>query len=332
MFGSLAGSFVGPIVSSGLMQITSPWVPYLISFGIMLLGAAVLLLIPETHSLRKLGADKLKPTDDETTSVVRWHLGNGVAQLSESLDLLRRPALAVLLVTFLAPMPVSIGTSQFLVQYISKRFGWSLANAGYLLSLRGSVNMLLLLVILPSLSTMLLLRATAKGGSGAAKDLVLARCSAVALTLGCLLMGSDRIGVVVGGLVVNTLGAGQAAVSRSLAAYLISAHHTTKLHTLIGMIESLGSLFAGPALAAMLSAGMKHGGAWMGLPYLGLAAFLSLTTLIPLFFVPLPVGPMVQAASDDDDAAFACSRGQQTGCSSVACHCPSHTPRGDTAV
>ncbi|KAM4068169.1 major facilitator superfamily protein [Hirsutella rhossiliensis] len=330
MFGTLAGSFIGPVVSSGLMQITSPWVPYLISFGIMLLGAAMLLLIPETLSPRKLDADKQEPIDDTTRSMLNWHLRRCVAQLKESLDLLRQPALAVLLVTFLAPMPMMAATSQFFVQYVSKRFEWSLAAAGYLLSLRGTVNMLLLLVILPGLSTMLLSRATAKGRSGAAKDRVLAQSSAVALTLGCLLMASDRIYVVVTGLVVNTLGAGLAAVCRSLAAYLVSAHHTAKLQTLIGMTEALGSLFAGPALAGMLSAGMKSEGAWMGLPYLGLAAFLSLTTLLPLFFVRFPAGLTAQASDDDTDPAFACARGLDGGCP-LGSHCPGHAPFGSAA-
>ncbi|EQL00958.1 major facilitator superfamily transporter [Ophiocordyceps sinensis CO18] len=316
MFGNLAGSFIGPAVSSGLMQVTSPWVPYLVGFGLMPLGAAVLLFVPETSSPRKLDADKQGPVDDTTTSMLSGHLVHCVRPLKDSVDLMRQPALAVLLVTFLAPMPMMAAASQFLVQYVSKRFEWSLATAGYLLSLRGTVNMVLLLVILPRLSTALMSRATAKAPSGAAKDCILARSSAVALTLGCLLMASDSIYVVVGGLVVNTLGAGLAAVCRSLAASLVSPQHTAKLQTLIGIVESLGSLFAGPALAAMLSAGMRSGGAWMGLPYLGLAAFLSVTTLLPLFFVRFPAGP-------PPEDVFACVRG---GCCSLEAHCPVHAP------
>lgn len=175
MLGNLAGFFIGPFVSSGLMGITSPWVPYLFSFAVALLGAATLLWIPETWSPEKSGVDKQELMDNKAESMLKRHLGRSLVQLKESLGILRQPALAMVLVTFLAPMPVTAAMSQFLVQYVSKRFQWSLAAAGYLLSLRGIVNMLLLLVILPGLSTTLLAWAAARGQSGAAKDRILAQ-------------------------------------------------------------------------------------------------------------------------------------------------------------
>ncbi|RDA91064.1 hypothetical protein CP533_3065 [Ophiocordyceps camponoti-saundersi (nom. inval.)] len=275
--GSFMGGVVGPVVSSGLMQVASPWLPYLMSFVMGLLGAALLMLVPETLPPRKKDAED---DDDDDTPILFSYL----TRLRASLSMLRKPELALVLVAFLAPVPMSTAANQFFVQYVSKRFSWSMADAGYLQSVRGAVNVMLLLVVLPCLgnSKALLSRASSSSSPAAAKDRYLAQLSAVALTLGCLLMAGKSMRVVVAGFVVNTLGNGLAPLCRSLAAHLVAAHEQAGLQTLIAIVEASSSLFAGPALAFALSAGMSWGGAWMGLPYFGLAAFLFFVTS-PLF-------------------------------------------------
>ncbi|RDA85478.1 hypothetical protein CP532_0019 [Ophiocordyceps camponoti-leonardi (nom. inval.)] len=274
--GSFMGGVVGPVVSSGLMQVTSPWLPYLMSFAMGLLGAALLMLVPETLPPRN---KDFEDDDDDDKSIFFSYL----SRLRASLSMLKKPHLGLVLVAFLAPVPMSTAANQFFVQYVSKRFSWSMADAGYLQSVRGAVNVVLLLVVLPCLSNSKALRSLASSSSSpAAKDRYLAQLSALALTLGCLLMAGESMPLVVAGFVVNTLGNGLAPLCRSLAAHLVAAHEQAGLQTLIAIVEASSSLFAGPALASALSAGMRKGGVWMGLPYLGLAVFLFFVTL-PLF-------------------------------------------------
>ncbi|PFH63249.1 hypothetical protein XA68_15883 [Ophiocordyceps unilateralis] len=294
--GSFMGGVVGPVVSSSLMQIASPWLPFLASFSLGLLGAIILMLVPDTLLLGKQAPDDEDDDDDDYDKKAvpgSWQLRSHLSRLRAPFSMLQHPELVLVLFAFLAPVPMSTAANQFFVQYVSKRFAWSMADAGYLQSVRGAVNVLLLLVVLPCLSRLL-------------KDRSLARLSAALMTLGCLLMAANSIPLVVGGLVVNTLGDGLAPLCRSLAANLVARHQQARLQTLIGIAEASSSLFAGPALAAALSAGMRWSGVWMGLPYFGLATFLFLTTL-PLFFLAVPTRSWrEQSKAKDDDASKAC--------------------------
>ncbi|KJZ77052.1 hypothetical protein HIM_03373 [Hirsutella minnesotensis 3608] len=320
-FGSLLGSFVGPLLSSSLMQISSPWIPYLMSFAMILVGAFIMLFVPETLHLGSTSTSK------EKQSYRVRHLYRYIAQLKESLDILRQPALAILLIVFLAPLPMSTATGQFLVRYISKRFDWSLAAAGYLLSVRGMVNMLLLLAILPYLSTVL----RSRGRDGVAKDRTLAQLSAIAMAIGCLLMAGPNIFIVIGGLIVNTLGDGLAPLCRSVAASLVNFEHTAKLQTLIGIIELTSSLFAGPSLASLLSVGMDLQGPWLGLPYMGLAVFLSVMTF-PLFLYTVPQSNGSPSATSDSDSPFPCLQDLNGDLCSLGSRCPHHAALSDSPV
>lgn len=75
-----------------------------------------------------------------------------------------------------------------LVQYVSKRFEWIFADAGYLLAARGIGQMLMLLVLFPGISKLL-----SKCLRPAVKDLILGRASACLVILGSLLTGAPHI-------------------------------------------------------------------------------------------------------------------------------------------
>lgn len=59
----------------------------------------------------------------------------------------------------------------------------------------------------------------------------------------------------------------------------MTSHDKSKMNTMIGISETLGSLFAGPALAWLFALGMKFKGVWFGLSYFGLAAWCGLCLL-----------------------------------------------------
>jgi hypothetical protein len=155
------------------------------------------------------------------------------------------------------------------IRYVSNRFHWTLRKTAFLLSLRAGINIVLLLVILPSISYLLIskLHYTSK-----TKDLFLARSSIIFLTIGSLLIASSpTISLTILGLSVWTLGTGFSSLTRSLITTLVDQQHVGRLYAAIAVVETVGGLIAGPTLAALYALGLKWKGDWVGLPYFLLA-------------------------------------------------------------
>lgn len=272
VFASLAGASVGPAISSKLMEIFSPWIPAILGFFALPLGLSVLIFIPESFPL--LTQDE-SPEHDNTldseeqsqcSNSFKLHLSQSLHLLKSSFATLKSTSIMIVLATFLTRMPEHLATSQFFAQYISKRFDWPLAKAGYLLTVRGIIHMVVLSLALPWLSKLLLRKQRT-----ASKDLTLARFSAALAAIGALGMAASQIRLVLSGLVLQSLGAGLGPLCRSLAISHVVPQDTSKLNTLIGIVETISMLFAGPALAWLFEMGMKLGGPSLGLPYFSLA-------------------------------------------------------------
>lgn len=82
------------------------------------------------------------------------------------------------------------------------------------------------------------------------------------------------------GLLLYTLGTGFNTFARSLVSVLVEPTMIGTLYTMISVMDTLGSLSAGPLVAEAFKWGMHLGGVWHGLPYMlsftfcGLGAFL----------------------------------------------------------
>jgi PCFT/HCP family folate transporter-like MFS transporter 1/3 len=262
------------------MEAFSPWVSAFIAFFANLVALIPLFFVPETLSTLKQDSNSEQESEDEPRNFPSYlsHL----LQLGSSIVLLKSSSLVIVLATFLTAAPEVLGTSQFLAQYISKRFDWPLARTGYLLTLRGVIHMVVLLFTLPLLSKVLL-----RYQPSPVKDLTLARVSVAIAAVGALCMASSQIGLVITGLAIHSLGSGLAPLCRSLATSYVVPQDTSKLNTVIGIVQTTGSLFAGPAFAWLFETGMKLGGTSLGLPYYGLAGSFMLC-LVGLFFVHPP--------------------------------------------
>ncbi|KAH8427284.1 uncharacterized protein LDX57_004998 [Aspergillus melleus] len=276
-FASSFGASLGPAVSSLLMDISSPWLPALIGTVAVPAGVSVLLWVPET-----LPAVTQSRSADEQQTSLKWRLSQSLTRVQSSFAILRHPSVFPILATFLARMPEALATSQFFAQYVSKRFDWSLAGAGYLLALRGFIQMVVLLGVLPVSSRLL-----GRWQTSDSRDLVIARASALGAAMGALLMATASSQIVVTGLVLQTLGAGLAPLCRSLATGYLAARDTSKLNTLIGMVETAGALVAGPSLAWLFDWGLTLQDVWLGLPYFALTVAFLLC-LLGLCFVRSP--------------------------------------------
>ena len=264
-----------------------------------------MILIPETL--------QAKPSDHKTTSLktttlissIRSQARHALTYGTKYLSMFKSISLVLVILTYLTHHPAVAGRGQFFVQYFSKRFDWNLAKTGYLLSLRGVVSILLLLGILPGLSKLLLSPSYPFRMSVPRKDLALAQLSALALTIGVVLLGGSNVPTVVTGIVISTLGDGLSPLCRSLATSFVDTRHTSSLYVLIGVMETIGMIYAGPALAWLFTKGMKLSGFWLGLPYYWLAAISALAAL-GLCFVRIPAASMkleeVDGMSDEEES------------------------------
>ncbi|PLB37448.1 MFS general substrate transporter [Aspergillus candidus] len=279
-FANLVGASVGPAFSSIFMEAFSPWISAFIAFIVSLVALIPLFFVPETFSPSKHDSNSEQESDEEPRDF-RSHLSL-LLRLGSSTASLKSSSLVIVLATFLTVAPEVLGTSQFLAQYISKRFDWPLAKTGYFLTLRGVIHMVVLLVTLPLLSKILL-----RYQPSPVKDLTLARASVAIAAVGAFCMAASQIEVVIAGLAIHSLGSGLAPLCRSLATSYVAPQDTAKLNTAIGILQTTGSLYAGPAFAWLFETGMKLGGTALGLPYYGLAGSFVLC-LVGLLFVRPP--------------------------------------------
>jgi len=298
-FASLSGNLIGPLISSKLMEIGSPWTPLVVAFITTTLAMSLIIFVPETLRLKN-NTDEDASQGPKFFSSMKLHLQHNFARLTESFSILRSLPLALILLTFLVQAPIILAVGQFFVQYVSKRFDWTLSKTGYLLSIRGIISIIVLLIALPGLSKLLLSPYFPFRFSPSRKDYILAQSSALFLTLGSLLLAGSDISLVILGVVVITLGGGLAPLCRSLLTAFIDSQHTSRLYTLIGIVESVGSLCAGPALAWFFTMGMKLKGQWLGLPYFWLALVCALAT-IALCFVGSAAEPTETPGAEETE-------------------------------
>jgi MFS-type transporter involved in bile tolerance (Atg22 family) len=165
------------------------------------------------------------------------------------------------------------------------------------------INILLLLFFIPILSTLLISKFHF---TSQRKDLYLARTSSLFLITGArksiisfliptslpilnhfipnlstlltppqvLLATSPSLPLTLVGLVIYTLGTGFVSLVRSLITSLVDAEHVARLYAIIAVVETSSALVAGPMVAGLYEMGLEWKGAWLGLPFWGLAGVL----------------------------------------------------------
>lgn len=297
---SFIGNLLGPLVSSAIMEIASPWIPLLSAIVLVPIGVSTFLFIPETLQVKDSDDDDSLQDNPSMISSIKLHARHTLTQLTESFTMLKSPSLTIILLSFVVQTSLFFGKTTFFIQYFSKRFQWTLAKTGYLLSYRGIISVAVLLFILPGFSKLLMSPSLPFRYSAAKKDLVLAKCSAVFMIFGFLLIGGPTVPIVFIGIIIATLGDGLAPLSRSLLTAYIDPQHTSRIFTLVGIVEALGSIYAGPALAGFFTVGMRWQGSWLGLPYFWLA-FQCTLLAFGLCFVNLRTAIASKTAEEEEE-------------------------------
>ena len=282
----------GPVIAGKLMETYGPWVPILAVYGTIPVMIGLVLLLPETL---QVDAKTAPGRDVPLLKAVRSHVAEGVRELGHSVAMLRNPNILLIMAAFFVQSPLVVAYTNTLAQYVSKNFGWTLAQVSYLLSPLSLLHILVLAVI-PKVSDYLVSPRRKFPLSSFTKDLRLAQVSFGLLIVAAVLEGlSQEIVLYLIGLFIGTFGAGVSPFSRATITAHVDAKHTSRLYALISIVETIGALFGGPVLAWCFDIGMRKRGLWRGLPWF-YVAFLCSLALTALFFVR---EPKTRAAESD---------------------------------
>jgi hypothetical protein len=306
--GVMAAELISPSVASSLM-LRSPWIPLVAGIGILILGGLFMVFIPETLHQKPVNgsmepvvglSDSSSGSSAASTSPVKrslfYKFKTNFVSTFDTLRVYASPILFVLLATFLIQL-FSRQIIDLVLRYISKRFSWSLAQTGFLLSLRALINIVLFLAILPGVSYILTSSSKTTYSmpglrfnlSTTSKDLILARLSLIIQITGTSLLAlsafSSPVGdsnreslfpliLAVGGLIIYTLGIGFSEFCRSLISTLVDQEHIARLYAVLSIIDIVGASITGPALAWLYSWGLKlsrkgERNGYLGLPFWG---------------------------------------------------------------
>lgn len=276
------GQSLGSLASSALMTRGHIMLPIILSCIVLPIGLCATTLYAEPKTTKLEAEDETAP---DTTLKARLQRMIDVAR--STFTMVKSPPVAIILFSFSLISPVSMCISSLLVLFVSLRFDWSIARAGYLLSIRGFGDLFVFLLLIPAVSALLVSDRFPFRCSAARKDLILARISLLFVAAGIAVIAIPAIPAVVAGIIAVTFGFGWLAMCRSLIVLYIDESQVSQIYSLIGVVESTGTLIAQPGLAALYSAGVHLGGNWQALPFTVVSA-LCIVSASLLFLIRVP--------------------------------------------
>ncbi|MCJ1286395.1 hypothetical protein MMC26_005740 [Xylographa opegraphella] len=296
---------VAPPLAARLMEI-SPWIPLSIGLVLQAVAIPVTMALPETLGFRKptdptpptpkrfsASNEKIEPERPMTATEPSMRLSNGsfadtvrsvlASFILNSAFLFKDWRILFFGITYPVRMLAS-PLGSLLLQYVSKRYQWTLARVTYISSFEAGMSMIALLFLFPSLSTYLLKK---KGLNVSRKDLMLARIGVSATAIGIMLTGfAPTIFILFVGMGISSLGSGAGSATRALLTSYVQQNEVARLYTALSIVETLGLTAGGPVVAGLFSMGMenvksgRYGDAWLGLPYFLVGILLSLVAAL----------------------------------------------------
>ncbi|KAL4758554.1 MFS transporter [Aspergillus foveolatus] len=264
---------------SSVLMAHNAWTPCFLGVGIQALATVLLMALPETLDF----ARRSRPSDasidgcKEEESTLRGCLAKNFRSIVSDQNVAG-------LVFSLLILTVSAESLDFLLQYVSQRYDWSIAQSAMLLSLRAVVEFGLLLV----LGSLLLFVQSPGLRDPQHRDLSIARLSLGLIVVGLLILSLSP--TVATAILVYTLGAGFQPAVMSLLASLWKASNPSNLGSLystVAIILAVGGVIAGPLISLMYRIGLSLGHGWVGLPYF-VASGLCAGIAVVLLSVRLP--------------------------------------------
>ncbi|QDS69375.1 hypothetical protein FKW77_004409 [Venturia effusa] len=251
-----------PSISARTMT-TNLWLPFWIGIIMLLIAMPVIFSLRPPSSHLSITADTVESASllrRASVDIKRNRFDNRPKKIllasKETLShfwrqISRRKNFRYLLLVFLLASLASSGTP-ILPQYISKRYGWTFAEAGYLLTVKAVVNVSLLTIIVPNI-----IKALHKYTrmNGVSINLASAKTTLVLYALG------SAMPVFTLSLVKAPDIAGQDEDANS------------KDFSIVMIAQTCGTLLGLPIMTIAWAKGIGIGGIWMGLPHFVSAVF-----------------------------------------------------------
>lgn len=288
------------------------WLPFWLGIILLVLGIPAISRLPDQASAGRSPVTNFQrsgQTQPLLSSPILKAQGSETTVTKAVIDRLRtlRAILAshprnltLLFVCFFLSSLASSDT-KLLPQYISKRYLWSFASAGYLLSGKAVVNFTLLTLVIP---WMLRSRHSDSANSSehtAASDRVNVRYAImcwIVSALGAFFIAlAAEVLALIPALFLYALGSALPVFTLSLLKSPDVAptpdHGVTKVadpethvFSMVMMVKTLGSLLGAPLMAALWVHGIRTGGAALGLPYFVSSACYTIAIVVFTGFRP----------------------------------------------
>ncbi|ETS75496.1 hypothetical protein PFICI_12440 [Pestalotiopsis fici W106-1] len=296
-------ALLGPALASASMSILL-WLPFFVGITLLLLAVPTISLLPDhpegeftglSHQAQDeqsrplISSPLLKAQDADTSAFT------AISKRCETLRAMLASHTRNLLLLFISFFLTSLASSdtKLLPQYISKRYHWTFASAGYLLSGKAVMNFVLLTIVVPSLLRNRHSLSTGQSSSGRtdrANIRYALICLAVSI-IGAFSIGlAAEIWILVPALLVYALGSALPVFTLSLlkspaiqperGIQLQDKDTETHMFALVMMVKTLGSLVGAPLMAILWVRGISLGGAALGVPYFTSSACYVLAALV----------------------------------------------------
>lgn len=287
-------NLLGPALASASMTLLL-WLPFWIGITLLVIAVPIISMLPDHNTTKDqrdeqsqplLSSPLLKAQDSHPTilqSVIRRFQALRLALASHPRNF------SLLLACFLLASLASSDT-KLLVQYISKRYRWTFASAGYLLSGKAVVNFVLLTVVVPRVLRSVVVAGGSNGAAGASSDHINFRfaklCFGVSILGAAAIAVSTTIWLLVPALLVYALGSALPIFTLSLLkspaicspgeddsehgdreSSSPASDAETHIFSIVMLVKTLGSLLGAPLMAFLWVRGIGLGGAALGMPY-----------------------------------------------------------------
>ncbi|KAJ4409723.1 hypothetical protein N0V82_009412 [Gnomoniopsis sp. IMI 355080] len=285
-------NLLGPALASLSMTVML-WLPFWIGISLLLAAVPVIRMLPDhTSSSRDrdeqaqplLSSPLLKAQDANDPSL----LHSVMERFRDLKQVLKRHSrnFTLMLVCFFLTSLASSDT-KLLVQYISKRYHWTFASAGYLISGKAVVNFTLLTFVIPR-ALRSVTRPLPSEDSLSSSDRINIHfanaCFGVSVVGALAIALAATIWILIPGLFVYALGSALPIFTLSLLKSPAISSVTgdsierggeaastgeveTHIFSIVMLVKTLGSLLGAPLMAVLWVRGIGLGGAALGMPY-----------------------------------------------------------------
>ncbi|KAF2754968.1 MFS general substrate transporter [Pseudovirgaria hyperparasitica] len=280
----LAMYYLGYICGNGLAPATMKylWLPFCLAFICWGIALLLVVLMPSSQKFAEQSQTKMRQ-GGVFSNVFPSKISTRAWQIYyKARNTVRKRDYLVGIIALFPLMAVRGPVIELVLPYVSKRYHWSLANAGFLDAMSGIIGLMLSFFMLPVLVTYL--KKHPSFGPIRAEGAVV-RYSVCALGFGALIIAAaPSVGLMIPGYVIYATGAGGRTAILAIATSLVLPEEVARLNTVIITSEVLADLTLSPFIWYLWSLALDQGSdAALGIPFYAVTVVMCIVAAIFLY-------------------------------------------------